>query len=113
MHQFLLSFRCCFRPVTILVLACPTRRSSDLALSRALVLELWPLPWPRFRQRPDVLFEGGRSLSRFWLAQVKKMADRKSTRLNSSHRCISYAVFCLKKKKLINEPTAAANCTYI
>src|SRR5437764_11389336 len=25
--------------------------------------------------------------------------DRKSTRLHSSHRCISYAVFCLKKKK--------------
>src|SRR5437763_11056656 len=25
-------------------------------------------------------------------------ADRKSTRLNSSHRCISYAVFCLQKK---------------
>ena len=29
----------------------------------------------------------------------EKDADRKSTRLNSSHRCISYAVFCLKKKK--------------
>src|SRR5437879_10400008 len=28
--------------------------------------------------------------------------DRKSTRLNSSHRCISYAVFCLKKKKKNN-----------
>src|SRR5437764_10945914 len=28
------------------------------------------------------------------------MRDRKSTRLNSSHRCISYAVFCLKKKKI-------------
>src|SRR5437763_6441670 len=28
--------------------------------------------------------------------------DRKSTRLNSSHRCISYAVFCLKKKKKKN-----------
>src|SRR5437762_11410264 len=27
--------------------------------------------------------------------------DRKSTRLNSSHRCISYAVFCLKKKILL------------
>src|SRR5437762_6831519 len=26
------------------------------------------------------------------------LGDRKSTRLNSSHRCISYAVFCLKKK---------------
>src|SRR5437764_8150765 len=29
--------------------------------------------------------------------------DRKSTRLNSSHRCISYAVFCLKKKTNPNE----------
>src|SRR5437879_2583816 len=28
------------------------------------------------------------------------LADRKSTRLNSSHRCISYAVFCLKQKKM-------------
>ena len=28
---------------------------------------------------------------------VKKMEDRKSTRLNSSHTVISYAVFCLKK----------------
>src|SRR5437660_6083708 len=32
-------------------------------------------------------------------------ADRKSTRLNSSHVAISYAVFCLKKKK--NEPDGA------
>src|SRR3712207_7586775 len=30
--------------------------------------------------------------------------DRKSTRLNSSHANISYAVFCLKKKKTENEP---------
>src|SRR5437764_13339113 len=28
------------------------------------------------------------------------LTDRKSTRLNSSHRCISYVVFCLKKKKV-------------
>src|SRR5437762_11447655 len=28
---------------------------------------------------------------------IDKSGDRKSTRLNSSHRCISYAVFCLKK----------------
>ena len=34
-----------------------------------------------------------------WPATLKKThIDRKSTRLNSSHRCISYAVFCLKKK---------------
>src|SRR5690242_20950983 len=30
---------------------------------------------------------------------VKVLRDRKSTRLNSSHMSISYAVFCLKKKK--------------
>src|SRR5258708_27454039 len=30
---------------------------------------------------------------------VAAMTDRKSTRLNSSHQIISYAVFCLKKKK--------------
>src|SRR5437867_10643323 len=30
--------------------------------------------------------------------------DRKSTRLNSSHRTISYAVFCLKKKKIERLP---------
>src|SRR5256885_7841818 len=29
-----------------------------------------------------------------------RLADRKSTRLNSSHLVISYAVFCLKKKKI-------------
>src|SRR5437762_7992986 len=29
----------------------------------------------------------------------RQRRDRKSTRLNSSHRCTSYAVFCLKKKK--------------
>src|SRR3712207_7393002 len=34
--------------------------------------------------------------------RVRLLADRKSTRLNSSHANISYAVFCLKKKKLIN-----------
>src|ERR1017187_10685686 len=31
--------------------------------------------------------------------QTLTIADRKSTRLNSSHRCISYAVFCLKKHR--------------
>src|SRR3989440_9113817 len=36
-------------------------------------------------------------------ASVESMADRKSTRLNSSHDQISYAVFCLKKKKKKNK----------
>src|SRR5437879_10042010 len=33
-----------------------------------------------------------------YVATAPGLVDRKSTRLNSSHRCISYAVFCLKKK---------------
>src|SRR5437762_5091095 len=47
------------------------------------------------------LLEG--AFGEFVLATVKylriflRRLDRKSTRLNSSHRCISYAVFCLKK----------------
>src|SRR3989449_1927898 len=38
-----------------------------------------------------------------------KFLDRKSTRLNSSHGYISYAVFCLKKKKPILHQTQRVN----
>src|SRR3712207_5335560 len=37
-----------------------------------------------------------------WLPEPLPSEDRKSTRLNSSHANISYAVFCLKKKKKIH-----------
>src|ERR1017187_5184600 len=43
------------------------------------------VPWP------------SATASRTTLAPCSGSPDRKSTRLNSSHRCISYAVFCLKK----------------
>src|SRR5437762_10750424 len=36
--------------------------------------------------------------------------DRKSTRLNSSHRCISYAVLCLKKKHQMQSISVSLNC---
>src|SRR5437879_10012378 len=39
-----------------------------------------------------------RSKAVFDFNHDERFEDRKSTRLNSSHRCISYAVFCLKKK---------------
>src|SRR2546422_3974147 len=38
----------------------------------------------------------------------RSIVDRKSTRLNSSHGYISYAVFCLKKKKPHNESTQSS-----
>src|SRR5260221_10906510 len=34
---------------------------------------------------------------------IKRLRDRKSTRLNSSHTVISYAVFCLKKKNRVGQ----------
>src|SRR3712207_8983794 len=43
--------------------------------------------------------ELGHFLGEIRLSDVKVSRDRKSTRLNSSHANISYAVFCLKKKK--------------
>src|SRR2546430_13610622 len=42
---------------------------------------------------------------------IAEKSDRKSTRLNSSHSQISYAVFCLKKKKN-TEPRSHASRTY-
>src|SRR3712207_8902881 len=48
----------------------------------------------------------GRSVVRDGLSvEVAATEDRKSTRLNSSHANISYAVFCLKKKKIIHYNT--------
>src|SRR5258708_20600143 len=43
----------------------------------------------------------------------KHLRDRKSTRLNSSHQIISYAVFCLKKKKIARLRTANHTITHI
>src|SRR5699024_12157968 len=70
----------------------PTRRSSDLS------------------QCPDCrLSDSGKCLRKeiiqcFSLFQTPlELLDRKSTRLNSSHVSISYAVFCLKKKRESND----------
>src|SRR5437899_9577294 len=43
--------------------------------------------------------QGGETIAIFGQGPVGLSTDRKSTRLNSSHLGISYAVFCLKKKK--------------
>src|SRR5438094_3070393 len=48
---------------------------------------------------------GHRYLFLTCLALLDDLPDRKSTRLNSSHRTISYAVFCLKKKKQLRSET--------
>src|SRR5438874_6751736 len=48
---------------------------------------------PAFDETHDLI------AARFRLDEFESFVDRKSTRLNSSHVEISYAVFCLKKKK--------------
>src|SRR5437879_11593820 len=75
----------------------PTMGRRLRALERALEQTLF--------QRTDEGFvltdEGSAVLSHVERIEEEALAfqDRKSTPLNSSHRCISYAVFCLKKKK--------------
>src|SRR5690606_41901502 len=75
----------------------PTRRSSDLLADEGMI-----------REAAQALLEarrdGGRVLYQLALLDDLQVLethrrDRKSTRLNSSHVKISYAVFCLKKKK--------------
>src|SRR6266516_6867055 len=53
----------------------------------------------RPRREQQRLLDGGAQLAHVAPPLVPDAGDRKSTRLNSSHRTISYAVFCLKKKK--------------
>src|SRR5207248_6478082 len=91
----------------------PTRRSSDLvhladlnigylyvaAVSSIAVYGVALGGWSS--NSKYALLGGLRSsaqLISYELAQGLAALDRKSTRLNSSHRTISYAVFCLKKK---------------
>src|SRR5690349_24144001 len=63
----------------------PTRRSSDLSFALGL---------------PGFVLINAAIILQQDLKQYALAADRKSTRLNSSHVEISYAVFCLKKKKI-------------
>src|SRR3989442_4419592 len=57
---------------------------------------------PPLRDRRRIRRRGDFHTSRRHLAgDAGRPADRKSTRLNSSHVRISYAVFCLKKKKSV------------
>src|SRR5439155_24645526 len=68
------------------------------------VIHQFPDGVPELDARPGVETGGGLVEQKDpWLAdeagaQVQLAPDRKSTRLNSSHVAISYAVFCLKKK---------------
>src|SRR5688572_32092633 len=60
----------------------------------------WNLSQLRRMVGPEVTISGGPVKLRLPPGTfVDILADRKSTRLNSSHSQISYAVFCLKKKK--------------
>src|SRR5207248_4508471 len=84
----------------------PTRRSSDLrtgevscdraadAIADLTDFDLHRHPHLDFLNRGWKLRENVTAYDAMYIA-----LDRKSTRLNSSHRTISYAVFCLKKKK--------------
>src|SRR2546429_7308706 len=72
---------------------------------------------PQIDGRPEVVCHSTGSRLAEVNAQLQALlargshVDRKSTRLNSSHGYISYAVFCLKKKKCPTYPTSASSTT--
>src|SRR5437588_677885 len=87
----------------------PSRRATFGCASRTWISACSSGPWPptrrRSRSRATVTRRAWRSAttSRRRRHSSRTCArDRKSTRLNSSHTVISYAVFCLKKKKIIS-----------
>src|SRR5438552_8318967 len=79
----------------------PTRRSSDLGEG---TLRLGWKPGPRFKFAASATERSRRYDHRHQFTAAGRelggtsLQDRKSTRLNSSHQIISYAVFCLKKQ---------------
>src|SRR5207248_11616883 len=82
----------------------PTRRSSDLrAKNAAHVMAtnfmIYGLGMLGFWICGFAFMFGNYANGPVNIGWQPNMKDRKSTRLNSSHRTISYAVFCLKKKK--------------
>src|SRR3712207_7339513 len=73
------------------------KRPHHLAACQRLFHARPPSTWTRSKvPAPRWLPRGGRSPAQ---RNSEAPPDRKSTRLNSSHANISYAVFCLKKKK--------------
>src|SRR5690348_18053877 len=84
----------------------PTRRSSDLLQTP----QTQPAGAPAPHYRGGRGGRCGRRRDRHGRRDSAVQAqDRKSTRLNSSHPSISYAVFCLKKKKKTTQTHTAAN----
>src|SRR5207253_11352257 len=79
----------------------PTRRSSDLLRNSEIFAATSSVRFSRIRLRSKSRSLYSRSsISCPYLSVCPSSGlDRKSTRLNSSHVAISYAVFCLKKKK--------------
>src|SRR5258708_30955028 len=76
----------------------PYTRSSDLTTKGGYRMEYQHVLFPKVSKHTrHVILHMFRQMER----QSEWERDRKSTRLNSSHQIISYAVFCLKKKKTI------------
>src|SRR2546426_8207241 len=74
-------------------------RSPEYSVTRTYLEWMVSLPWGVTSAEPVNLQRATETLDQDHYDLEK--VDRKSTRLNSSHLVISYAVFCLKKKKKI------------
>src|SRR5437879_8989725 len=102
-----------YSPALLPIPSFPTRRSSDLYTTpngcvydsgdypKMLAIAKNLIGWDEWKKKQAEARKQGRliGIGIGTTLDSGTNKDRKSTRLNSSHRCISYAVFCLKKKK--------------
>src|SRR5258708_15509701 len=73
---------------------------TTLFRSRTRTLAAGTTPLRHDRDAREPCATGGAAADGLHRSLLSPRADRKSTRLNSSHQIISYAVFCLKKKNM-------------
>src|SRR3712207_8620926 len=87
-------------PYTTLFRSVWTARPSTPAEERTVIERMVEAVVGEYRAVADAARAAERSDERARRRTLARLRDRKSTRLKSSHANISYAVFCLKKKKI-------------
>src|SRR5690625_5886165 len=92
------------QPFVCLVLCCDSATASiyTLSLHDALPISVWDNAGKDSGSGITFTTDAEYNTDIAFLPKISFGLDRKSTRLNSSHVAISYAVFCLKKKKKLH-----------
>src|SRR5439155_13083195 len=107
-YSSMLSIFCSNAPTTPYIYTLSLHDALPIYLEDAAEADLAVLKYQSQRGRLDDAIQTARQAqihAKAYAEMIRLRLDRKSTRLNSSHVAISYAVFCLKKKRESNSAT--------